>query len=242
MRIAITDDRPEDQARLYALLERECTRRKLTPEYDVFSRAEDLMRAFSPGQYQIVFLDIYMDGMTGMEAARKLYADDPNCRLIFYTSSRTDAVESYTVRAAYYLTKPVDPQYLHDAMEAACAGLADAARQICVCCCGVKTLILLKNILYLDCCAEHPQLHLKSRVLTLDDRVADLAAQLETDKRFLCCNRSTVVNLDWVRQATEGDFLMKNGDTVPIRQRGRAAVKKAFLQYSLRGLQRGGLG
>jgi Response regulator of the LytR/AlgR family len=240
MRIAIVDDRAKDRAELSALLKRWCEEHHLALELEAFPSAEELLSAFSPGRVQILFLDIYMGGISGMEAARRVRQDDPACRMIFFTTSRAHAVESYAVRAAYYLMKPVVYEQLCEGMEVACRGLEKDARKITVSSEGVKIPVLLSNILFLDCCREHPQLHCPRRLLALDDRAADILALLEKDGRFLCCNRNTVVNLDWVSRMLEQDFLLKNGETVPIRQRGRAAVKKAFLQYSLRDLQRGG--
>jgi len=236
MRIAIVDDRAEDRKELCALLDRYCSQRRLAAKYDCFSSAEALLRASV--RYPIVFLDIYMGGMTGMEAARRLREADPDCRLIFFTTSLAHAVESYTVHASYYLTKPVEYERLCQGMDEACRGLARDARQVVVRSGGVAVRVLLSHILYLDCCSEHPLLHLEDRVLKLEDRAAEVLRELTEDERFLCCNRNTAVNLDWVDRALESDFLLKNGQTVPIRQRGRAAVKKSFLQYSLRELQR----
>jgi DNA-binding LytR/AlgR family response regulator len=240
VRIAIVDDRPEDQAELTGLLKRYCAQRRLAAETELFPSAEAMLAAFAPGRFQILFLDIYMGGMSGMDAARRVRRDDPACRLIFFTTSRAFAVESYAVRASYYLTKPIAYDQLCQGMDEACRGLARDAREITVCSGGMKLQVLLSNILFLDCCNEHPQLHCARRVLTLEDRAADLLPLLTEDDRFLCCNRNTAVNLDWVSRALEEDFLLKDGQTVPIRQRGRAAIKKAFLQYSLRDLRKGG--
>ena len=60
----------------------------------------------------ILFLDIYMDGMTGMEAARRIRRQSDNCILVFVTTSSDFAVESYDVGASYYLLKPFQPEKL----------------------------------------------------------------------------------------------------------------------------------
>jgi len=241
MHIAIVDDREEDRAELCAQVQQYCAERQLAEEITLFSSGESLLAAFSAGQFQIIFLDIYMGGLNGMDTARRIREKDPDCRLIFFTTSLTHAVDSYAVHAAYYLTKPVAYDQLCRGMDEACRSLTRDAREITVSSGGMKIPVLLSNILFLDCCSEHPQLHFARRVLALDDRAADVLAALTEDDRFLCCNRNTAVNLDWVTRALEGDFLLRGGQTVPIRQRGRAAVKKAYLQYSLRDLRRRGV-
>ena len=239
MRLAITDDRPEDRAELCALLDRYFRERQLMAEYEVFSCGEELLRAFTPGRFQIAFQDIYMPGMDGMEVARALHAADPACRLVFFTTSHVHAVESYAVRAAYYLTKPLDYSYLQEAMDVVCAELLRDNRCLAIHVSGIQLEVLLRDILFMDCGAERTRLHLAEHLLILDDRASDILQRLLADGRFLCCNRNTAVNMDCISRVLESDFLLKGGETVPIRQRGRKAVKREFLEYSLRGLQRG---
>lgn len=79
---------------------------------DCFPAQNSFFKKYSPGVYDLVIMDIYMDTMTGMDAARKLREADDPAALIFITSSDSYAVESYDVRASYYLLKPFDPEKL----------------------------------------------------------------------------------------------------------------------------------
>lgn len=54
----------------------------------------------------MVFLDIYLDGIDGMEAARMLRQFDENCILVFVTTSPDYALDGFKVRAMHYLVKP----------------------------------------------------------------------------------------------------------------------------------------
>lgn len=59
-----------------------------------------------------MFLDIYMDGIDGIETARKLRAFHSNILIIFLSSSREFALESYEVEASGYLLKPFQKSVL----------------------------------------------------------------------------------------------------------------------------------
>lgn len=59
------------------------------------------------GQFQVVFLDIMMPGMNGMELAREIRQSDPRVCLIFVTSLAQFALEGYEVEATDYLLKPL---------------------------------------------------------------------------------------------------------------------------------------
>jgi len=237
MRIAVVDDRAADRAELIGLLGRYCTARSLHAEHSSYASADSFLADFCPGRYDLVFLDIYMNGTGGMEAARRLLAQDPACRFIFCTTSHEHAVESYSVRASFYLTKPLDESLFNQAMDLVCGDLARDSRAVTVRCGGVDVVLLMRDILYMDCSLEHVRLHLEERLLTVDNRAGELSSRLCADSRFLCCNRNIIVNMDWIASVDSGDFLLKNGLRVPIRQRGCSAVKKAYLRYSLQALE-----
>ncbi|MEG1971846.1 MAG: response regulator, partial [Oscillospiraceae bacterium] len=71
MRIAIVDDLEEDREELQTMLEQYCEKQGFLTQYDIYTSAEELLADFTPQKFDILFLDIYMTGMTGMEAARQ---------------------------------------------------------------------------------------------------------------------------------------------------------------------------
>ena len=86
MRIAIVDDISEDRlilrSEINAYFQEKSGDTIIT--FEEFPSGEALLSAFVPGHFQIVFLDIYMPGTNGMDAARRIYASDPTCRLVFF--------------------------------------------------------------------------------------------------------------------------------------------------------------
>lgn len=238
MQIAVVDDQSADRQELLQLLSQYLKQSRLGASFAEFSCAEDFLSTFKPCQYELVFLDIYMGELTGMELARKIYAADPKCRLIFFTTSYTHAVESYDVRAAYYLTKPLSYDRLACAMNSCCRDLVESNQYISVEVGHVKTDILLRDILYVDCLARKARVHLEEKTISVNETITSVSELLLQDRRFLCCNRNIVVNMQHIAAANQDDFQLTNGQRVPIRQRGKISVKQAFLEYSLRDLRK----
>lgn len=237
MRIAIVDGNAEDRQQLGAMVKSYCAARSLAPEVLYFDSGDALMKTFQPGQYQCVFLEIYLEGTDGMETARRLHRLDPMCRLVFATASQTHGAASYEVRAAWYLTKPFSPERFTDAMDAACGHLLHSRRRVTVHIKGEEVSLRLADIFFLDCQNRQAWIHLQEHRLAVDEGVNVLMERLRADSRFLMCNRSTTVNMDHVAVAEDHDFLLSNGETVPIRQRGRAALKKTYLSWILNALR-----
>ena len=106
MRIAIVDDLAGERALLREQLARQLARRGAEAELLEFDSGEAFLTAEKERRFTAAFLDIYMEGMTGMEAARALRKTDTDCLLVFTTTSTDHALEGFQVRALHYLVKP----------------------------------------------------------------------------------------------------------------------------------------
>ena len=106
MRIAIVDDLADERALLREQLTRQLARRGAEAELLEFDSGEAFLAAEKERRFTAAFLDIYMEGMTGMEAARTLRKTDTDCLLVFTTTSTDHALEGFQVRALHYLVKP----------------------------------------------------------------------------------------------------------------------------------------
>ena len=87
-RIAVVDDLERDRAWLAEKLADYMARDRLEYELTAFASGEGFSAALEQGQrFNLVFMDIYMDGITGIEAAQALRARDMDCKLVFLTTS-----------------------------------------------------------------------------------------------------------------------------------------------------------
>jgi len=96
---------------LYGLIDKELFRLGDTAHtITVFHSGEAFIAKWEAGLYDIIVLDIYMDGMTGIDIAYKIRERDDRVGLVFCTSSNEFASESFEVDAKHYLRKPVTPE------------------------------------------------------------------------------------------------------------------------------------
>ena len=75
-----------------------------------YSRGETMVDDYDDGSvdFDLIFMDIFMDGMLGMEAARCLRRYAPHVSIVFLTTTPAYALESYDVYAYGYLVKPLN--------------------------------------------------------------------------------------------------------------------------------------
>jgi len=112
MKIAICDDDSHDLLRIASLVETYRNTRKADLTYISFQSASELLFSMDREDYDVLFLDVLMPGLNGMQAAREIREQNRDVEIVFLTSSPEFAVESYSVRAHYYLLKPVSGEKL----------------------------------------------------------------------------------------------------------------------------------
>ena len=90
-------------------------------EITEFFSGEDFINLIEKNEnkkyFDIVFLDIYMNGITGIETAKKLRETDNQSKIIFITTSNEFASESYEVKAYDYLIKPFSKERILKTIE-----------------------------------------------------------------------------------------------------------------------------
>ena len=106
MRFAIVDDLGTERTLLKERLARQLRQRGTEAELLEFDSGEAFLVAEEAQRFTAAFLDIYMDGLSGMDAAKELRKTDADCLLVFTTTSTDHALEGFQVRAFHYLVKP----------------------------------------------------------------------------------------------------------------------------------------
>ena len=117
MKIAIVDDSSLDRDFLKNGLEIIFEERNIENlEIQEFSSGEELLNYLreNPSDFfHIIFMDIYMEDLTGVETAKAIRKTDEQVKIVFITTSNEFASESYEVRAEDYLIKPFDGQRMN---------------------------------------------------------------------------------------------------------------------------------
>lgn len=195
-----------------------------------YCRGEALLADIEEGfeRFDLIVLDVYMDGLTGVETARRLRATGDFTPIVFLTTSPNFGVEAFEVEAAGYLLKPVEEGKL-----AALLGkvFSPTRRPRVVLQCGRERRYFdLDNILYAESAAHVTVLHLYGgEIVSCGEKLGNLET-LFGDERFLRCHQSFLVNLEYVADAREA-FILDDGTCIPIPVRRRREITDAYYRY-----------
>ena len=228
MRIAICDDQQSqlDQIR-QMILDWKGYPGTLTVR--CFENGDDLLQAHRTTPFDIIFLDVLMPLLNGMETAKELRQSDKMVRLIFLTSSADYAVEAFTVKASNYLLKPLEPGKLHRCLEELSEELHTSARKICIRGIHAKHQIPLENIEYIESQNKRILFVLSGGETILSgEPLYAYEEKLTLADGFFKCSRSFIVNIHRIDTFTAKEIRTRSGARIPISRSCHREFKRAY--------------
>lgn len=129
MKIAICDDDKAVLEQLRGFIRQYAAQHMLDYTILDFDQSERLLEAVRRNpDIRILFLDIYMSPLSGIDLAETLRAEGNDCAIIFVTISTDHYARSYEVNAEHYLVKPITYSRVETALNRCEALLVSAAR------------------------------------------------------------------------------------------------------------------
>lgn len=230
MNIAICDDLQSDINLLKKYIEKYCLNHYLDFKLSSFLTGETLWENFKKYNYEIIFLDIYMDGKTGMEVAHDIRKINKKCLIIFTTTSLEHAIESYEVEAIHYLIKPLTYNSVSKALDR-CKKLCTLADQyIEVMSERIIVRIQLKDLIFAEIFSNVLIIHTVCKDIKTYMSLEKLEKLLEGDN-FLRCHRSYIINMDFIKKLDNSIFVLNNNKRIPIRRQNKQKIKQQYANY-----------
>lgn len=237
LQIAVVEDMPDDSEWLIEKIDEYCCTRDIGHAVYHYTNGEAFIDALSEQWFDIVFMDIYMDGISGVEAARALRTRDKDCKLIFLTISEDFMREGFSLNSAHYLVKPVKDEDFLQAMENCRIKQFDQVPLLTVISNRCTIRIATRDIIYVDVNMRSVTVHTKTEALPVGRCFNSIAESLLSDERFLLCNRGLLVNMDFITAQMGNDFLLSTGERLPMAPRRRKELINRYHQYTFSSLE-----
>lgn len=226
MRIAVCDDEKNLVEELTVRI------KKIDRECSVFCYTEgtSLLR---DGCFDLVFLDIAMEPVNGMEVARRLREMNRKVLIVFITALKEYVFDSFEVGAFWYLLKPVSEDKLKEVLSRAKKQWeqqnGSGERQIFIQTKSKNYVLPVNDILYLENQKRKIVVHTKEELITFNAAMSKIEESLGDG--FYRCHRGYLVNLAYVSEYDGETIRLANKETVYLAKNKYQDFVMKYMRY-----------
>lgn len=241
--IAICDDDKKDTLKIAALVKDYMDARLIPYEVNTFQSGEELL-----GKHEIfdlIFLDIGLNGINGLLVGKKIREEDRNVKVIYTTSYQQFCKQAVNhVHAFAYLVKPVTRdkaerqldeilQYIqegHERSETVRFEILEITEEG-----ELESRIKdfeVNDIFYFEYFNRKIKIKLENKEYFFKDKMKDLAEKM-VEHHFETCHQSFLVNLRHVKKIKGYEAYLNNNDIIPVSQKKSASFRKKLNQFIL---------
>lgn len=236
IKIVICDDLKDDLDRVHEFVKAYVDERKMQAEIKVFNHPDKLLCECEQYRAHIYILDIVMPMVNGIQVARELRWNQPDAQIVFATSEKSFALESFDVNPINYIVKPVERTKLFETLDLAVKRLdLDAEKSFTVKIKAGFCTVNLSDVMYIDYRNHVVSYHLYSKEVistpTLRIGFAEYLSKNHPESEFVQCHESVCVNISAVDVLTKTDITVRNKELIPVSKSRYQTVAERYLAY-----------
>lgn len=182
--------------------------------------------------FDIVFMDIEMPDMSGLETAEKYRKYCPGGILIFLTAFEEYIKQGYKVNAFRYLGKHDAMEEFSEAVKSALLMLQEKKKLRLQLVNGGELYLALEDIVYVEAHSRLVMIHTKTEILPVRSKISELTEELE-NKGFYLVHRAFLVNMKYVRSCTTYEVILSTMETIPVSERRYADFKMKLFSFQM---------
>lgn len=208
--------------------------RHISYEFCSFINGELLLESHK--KFDLIFLDIQMEGTCGMDVAKILRGRQYDGLIIFTTALKDMVFKSFEVEAFDFLVKPLETGAFSRTLDRAIERIninkeksKSNDQNLIVHKNNEKIIIPYQDIIYCEAINRKVYVHTKMKVIDYYNKLEELEKTL--GKEFYRCHRSYLINLKYVRGSRNGTAQMDNEDKVPISRLREQEFAQVILEY-----------
>ena len=235
LNIAVCDDCPQDCANTLTLLQRWSEETDTPVHILSYENGDDLLAKMKTVSIDVLFLDILMPLLNGIDTARELRQTNTATQIVFLTASPEFALESYEVKARNYLLKPI----AYDKFKAVLDDCL-SARRVDMDSLVVKTpfgyqKLYLHSIEYIEAQNKHTTFFLvDGRSVETAEPLYSVEEKLAGNDAFFRCHRSYLVYLPNIDCFNATEIITHSGRCLPVSRASSRALKEIYFSLMFR--------
>ncbi|MBE6015753.1 MAG: response regulator transcription factor [Lachnospiraceae bacterium] len=239
LRIAVCDDDNSDRERVCEYLKEYLAEKNIAADLKVFDHPDKLILECETFRPHIYILDIVMPMVTGIEAARELRWNQPDAQIIFATSEKSYALESFDVNPINYIVKPVEKEKLFTTLDMAISRVdLGEEKTVSVKVKGGFQTLRISEILYIDYRNHVVSYHLMNGEIvsttTLRIGFAEYMETYHDTATFIRCHESIAVNVAAIDKLTKTDITLRSKEVIPVAKSRYNDVCDSYMEFRMK--------
>lgn len=232
IKVAICEDSDIDRDILGEIVGFLMDDRGIDYQVDLYRNGEELVSCYKNKPYDLIFLDIMMNEIDGIETGKLIRGMDGSVEIVYCTSSSDFAIAAYEVHAMGYLVKPYEPGRIGAVIDYFIQKHPQEEKNYIEVKSKRKSLIIpYKDIIHLESDNKVVYIYTTTQgAVKVYNKLDTLEKELK-DERFLRCHQSYLVNMQYVAGLVDSDFIMIDNRMIPIRKSGRKLIVKRYEDY-----------
>lgn len=229
-KIAICDDDAAQRAYLARIVDEWASQGRSLIEIREYSGAKAFLFDYAEEKdFDILLLDIEMDGMDGIALAKELRQDNEALHIVFITGYPDYLAEGYDVSALHYLMKPVRKEKLAGVLDRAARISKKAPPSLFVSTDRETLRIPSDDIYYIEAQGHYMSVCTAKEEYRLRMTVSELSEKL--GEGFYRCSRSYVVGLLHVSRITKSEVILENRISLPLGRGQYDEMNQKLIAY-----------
>ncbi len=205
-----------------------CEERQIDCFYECYNNTEDVVN--STTKYNIAFLDVEIDNVSGLEIAKSLKERNENVIVFFITQYEKYIDDAMDLFALRYIKKPLDYSRFYKGLDKAIELINQDVIDVYL---KDSTQILKLNacdIMYVEI-IDHKTKIVTEKEIYYSKSLLDYWQKKLTHSSFYRIHKSYIINLDYVVKYQRNEVTMRNGNIIGISYRNQATFRKYFTDY-----------
>ena len=230
MNLAIVDDNQIQQEIILSTLRTYESEKNTSLEISSYNDGDSFLNAYIPGDFDLIFMDIYLKDQNGIDIVRKIRQIDSKVLIVFLTTSAEHIFEAAPFHFFDYILKPFEYTQIFHVLDEALQLLPESEPELSFEYRSFDVHFPLSKIQYIYSNNHEVIIHTSNGTQAFRLPFYSVTDHLN-DSRFLQCNRGIMLNMDYIKTMESDYFEMTDSKCFPIKTKGRKQIREQYIKY-----------